>query len=95
MLSPSQRSVAMDMLRPPAGYRIDQAVLTTYSLDLDVLLALPLAVLAHSDCGVDELLADPLLPGKVDSKDVKKHRADVVRLYQYLSPMLESTCRSR
>ncbi|MDZ7841657.1 MAG: phospholipase D family protein [Gammaproteobacteria bacterium] len=61
MLSPDQRTVAMDMLRPPAGYRIDQAVLTTYSLDLDVLLALPLAVLAHSDRGVDELLADPLL----------------------------------
>ena len=61
MLSPDQRTVAMDMLRPPAGYRIDQAVLTTYTLDLDVLLALPLAVLAHSDRGVDELLEDPLL----------------------------------
>ena len=61
MLSPDQRTVAMDMLRPPAGHRIDQAVLTTYTLDLDVLLALPLAVLAHSDRGVDELLEDPLL----------------------------------
>lgn len=61
MLSPDQRTVAMDMLRPPAGYRIDQAVLTTYTLDLDVLLALPLAVLAHSDRSVEELLADPLL----------------------------------
>jgi len=61
MLSPDQRTVAMDMLRPPAGHRIDQAVLTTYTLDLDVLLALPLAVLAHSDRGVDELMADPLL----------------------------------
>lgn len=61
MLSPDQRTVAMDMLRPPTGYRIDQAVLTTYTLDLDVLLALPLAVLAHSDRSVEELLADPLL----------------------------------
>jgi len=61
MLSPEQRTVAMEMLRPPAGYRLDQAVLTTYALDLDVLLALPLAVLAHSDRGVDELLEDPLL----------------------------------
>jgi len=32
MLSPEQRTVAMDMLRPPAGYRLDQAVLTTYTL---------------------------------------------------------------
>jgi hypothetical protein len=61
MLSPEIRSVAMDMLRAPAGYRIDQAALTTYSLDLDVLLALPLAVLAQSDRSLDELLEDPLL----------------------------------
>jgi len=32
MLSPEQRTVAMEMLRPPAGYRLDQAVLTTYTL---------------------------------------------------------------
>lgn len=61
MLAPNARAVAMEVLRPPAGYRLDQAVLTTYSLDLDVLLALPLAVLAQSDRGVDELLEDPLL----------------------------------
>ena len=61
MLSPEIRSVAMDMLRAPAGYRIDQAVLTTYSLDLDVLLGLPLAVLAQSDRSLDDLLEDPLL----------------------------------
>ena len=51
----------MELLRPPAGYRINQIVLTSYSLDLDVLLSLPLAVLAHSDRGVDELLEDPML----------------------------------
>lgn len=61
MLSPESRTIAMEMLRPPAGYRIDLAVLTTYSLDLDVLLALPLAVLAQSDASLDELLSDPLL----------------------------------
>ena len=36
------------------------AVLTTYTLDLETLLALPLAVLSHSDDGVDDLLVDPL-----------------------------------
>ena len=61
MLSPEHRAVAMELLRPPAGYSVDQIVLTSYSLDLDVLLALPLAVLAHSDRGVDELLEDPML----------------------------------
>ena len=61
MLAPDVRTIAMDLLRPPAGYRLDHAALTTYSLDLDVLLALPLAVLAHSDRSIDELLGDPLL----------------------------------
>ena len=61
MLAPDVRVVAMDLLRPPPGYQLDQAILTTYSLDLETLLALPLAVLAHADQGVDALLADPLL----------------------------------
>ncbi len=61
MLSPEARTLATDILRPPAGYVLDHAVITTYSLDLDVLLALPLAVLAQSDRGIDELLGDPML----------------------------------
>ena len=61
MLSPDSRAVAIDFLRPPAGYALDAAVLTTFSLDLEALLALPLAVLAHADGGVDEVLAGPLL----------------------------------
>ena len=61
MLAPDVRVVAIDLLRPPPGYRLDQALLTTYSLDLEALLALPLAVLAHADQGVDALLSDPLL----------------------------------
>ena len=61
MLAPDTRVVAVDLLRPPPGYHLDQAILTTYSLDLETLLALPLAVLAHADQGVDALLADPLL----------------------------------
>ncbi len=61
MLAPDIRVVAIDLLRPPPGYHLDQALLTTYSLDLETLLALPLAALAHADQGVDALLADPLL----------------------------------
>ena len=61
MLSPQARTVAMDLLRPPPGRRLDFAVLTTYTLDLEALLALPFAVMAHADGGVDKLLEDPLL----------------------------------
>ena len=61
MLSPQIRTVAMDLLRPPPGRHLDTAVLTTYTLDLEALLALPFAVLAHADGGVDKLLEDPLL----------------------------------
>ena len=60
MLSPDVRAVAMDLLRPPDRYRLDLAVLTTYTLDLEALLALPLAVLSQSDSSVDELMANPL-----------------------------------
>jgi hypothetical protein len=51
----------MDLLKAPPGYQLDRAVLTTYSLDLEALLALPLAVLAQAEGGLEELLADPLL----------------------------------
>ena len=61
MLSPDARAVAMELLRPPQGYRLDLALLTTYTLDLEALLALPLGVLAQADGGIEELLADPLL----------------------------------
>ena len=60
MLSPDARAVAIDLLRPAAGWRLDQAVLTTYSLDLETLLALPLAVLAQSDGALETLLENPL-----------------------------------
>ena len=60
MLSPDTRTTAFELLRPPSGFRLDLAVLSTYTLDLDTLLVLPLSVLTHSDGGLDELLADPL-----------------------------------
>ena len=60
MLLPDSRTVAFELIRPPSGYRLDLAVLTTYTLDLEALLVLPLSVLAHPDGGLEELLADPL-----------------------------------
>ena len=52
MLSPQARTVAMDLLRPPPGLHLDLAVLTTYTLDLEALLALR----AHVANGVTTVL---------------------------------------
>ena len=43
VLQPSSRRLLLETLRPPAGYRLDRAVGTTYSLDLLTLLTAPLA----------------------------------------------------
>ena len=43
MLEPLDRRHLFDALRPPAGYDVDIAIGTTYSLDLMALLAVPLA----------------------------------------------------
>ncbi|MYH28719.1 MAG: hypothetical protein F4018_14260 [Acidobacteria bacterium] len=59
MLLPDSRTTAFELIRPPSRHRLDFAVLTTYTLDLEALLVLPLSVLAHPDGGLDELLADP------------------------------------
>ena len=43
MLAPKDRSLLLESLRPPPGFRLDAAVSTTYSLDLMALLVAPLA----------------------------------------------------
>lgn len=43
MLAPRNRSLLLEALRPPIGYRLDQAIATTYTLDLIALLTAPLA----------------------------------------------------
>jgi len=43
MLPPDHRHVLLDLLRPPAGYELDSAVGTTFTLDLEAALVLPLA----------------------------------------------------
>ena len=60
MLPPDSRTTAFELIRPPSGYRLDFAVLTTCTLDLEALLVLPLSVLAHPEGGLEELLAEPL-----------------------------------
>ena len=43
MLAPKDRTLLLESLRPPSGFRLDAAVSTTYSLDLMALLVAPLA----------------------------------------------------
>jgi len=43
MLEPQDRRLVLETLRPPAGYSLDAAIGTTYSLDLTALLITPLA----------------------------------------------------
>lgn len=63
MLDPQQnRRQLFDALRPPDGYQLDQAIGTTYSLDLLALLTVPLAYTFWG--GEDEqgqLTRDPLV----------------------------------
>jgi len=61
MLRPDEREHLLELLRPPAGCKLDVAVGTTYSLDLISALMLPLSFAffdwEHAD---GELVADPL-----------------------------------
>jgi hypothetical protein len=47
MLAPDSRSLLLDALRPPPGARLSRALATTFTLDLESLLAAPLAFAAH------------------------------------------------
>ena len=43
MLKPGDRKLFLDTLRPPEGYRFDRTIGTTFTLDLESLLTVPLA----------------------------------------------------
>ena len=61
MLGTRERTLLLESLRPPAGYRLRRAVGTSFTLDLMALLTAPLAFTffdAHDDEGVT--LADPV-----------------------------------
>ena len=87
MLLPDSRTVAFELIRPPSGYRLDFAVLTTYTLDLEALLVLPLSLLAHADGGLEELLADPLrLHQAIRDPGDRVHAFVDEKTMAYLSP---------
>ena len=43
MLAPDSRALLLDALRPPTGHLLDHAVATTFTLDLETALTVPLA----------------------------------------------------
>ncbi|NCD18061.1 MAG: hypothetical protein EOL91_12285, partial [Actinobacteria bacterium] len=58
-LAPESRTLLTDALRPPAGFRLDVAVATTYSVDLVALLLAPLSFAVHEHA-TDLETADPI-----------------------------------
>ncbi len=59
MLDPDHRALYTDALRPPPGFQFEEAVATTYSLDLQTLLTVPLQLALFSAAGSqEELLED-------------------------------------
>jgi hypothetical protein len=41
MLEPEERTLLFDALKPPAGYELDRALITSYTLDLTAVLTVP------------------------------------------------------
>ncbi|MEX0887111.1 MAG: phospholipase D family protein [Phycisphaeraceae bacterium] len=61
MLEPERRQLLRELLRPPAGFRFDRAIGTTYSLDLMALLTMPVAFTMFDGLRRDaDAQADPL-----------------------------------
>src|SRR5581483_12522935 len=54
MLDPADRTVFTEALRAPVGFRVDQVIATTYTLDLVALLTLPLSFTLASGDGINE-----------------------------------------
>ncbi|MCH8058336.1 MAG: hypothetical protein IIB78_10755, partial [Proteobacteria bacterium] len=60
MLSPNNRSVYTEALTPPGGFVLDTAVATTFSMDLNTLLSVPLQLVLQATEDRDELMKDPI-----------------------------------
>ena len=61
MLSPDQRELFLEALRPPQGYQFDRGIGTTFTLDLLTLLVAPLSPALLEVEDAEEALQDPVL----------------------------------
>lgn len=57
MLAPDDRAVLLDLLRPPPDMKLDVAVATTFTLDLEAALVAPLAFVAFDVAGPGDPIA--------------------------------------
>ncbi len=60
LLAPDQRALYSDSLRPPPGYAFDGGVATTFSLDLQTLLTVPVCMALYSVSDVQDALTNPI-----------------------------------
>lgn len=61
MLSPNDRKLFLNALKPPEGYQFDRGVGTTFTLDLLTLLVAPVSLALFDSASADDALQDPLL----------------------------------
>jgi hypothetical protein len=61
ILSPDDRTLWLDALRPPEGYTFDRGVGTTFTLNLSTLLVAPLSLALHDVASTEEALSDPIM----------------------------------
>lgn len=71
MLEPQARAALTDILRPPAGFTLSHAVATTFTLDLDTALTIPLSFAARRVTAED----DPI--GILDAVRRSADRVDI------------------
>ena len=77
LLDPDERGLYVDALKPPSGQVFDRAIATTYSLDLDTLLSIPLHLVLHATEGS----RDELLRNGVALLDALRQTTERVRVY--------------
>ncbi len=95
MFDPGNRSVYLENLQPPDGYRLECALATTFSLDLMSLLMAPLSMIMSEAQDKNEALKDPIalveaLQRSADRMAIFCHQGRIsiprteTRLYRYL-----------
>ena len=60
MLETGNRTLYGECLKAPSGYRFDQGIATTFTLDLETLLTLPVTLATQRATEPEELLRDPV-----------------------------------
>lgn len=102
MLAPDDRSVLLDLLRPPPGSTLDVAVATTFTLDLEAALVAPLAFAAFDAVGPGDPVATLEAIRSVASRVTVFCQAGELRvpartsdLFSFLEPVVHPVRRPR